>query len=146
MKTAARVLEAEPIEPVGDPAPPRKQVRKRITISPDGSPPKDAATWDKGEGSAGRRYKVLETWRDQVLSSGFKGNRAIKMAWVLSGRFNLERGHCFATDKSLAQKACIPINHVTTALKELEDQGLIIRDHVEDKLKLKRRIWPRLPT
>jgi len=141
----AQNIEAEPAEPEVDPHAPKKRTRKPLIISPDGRRPARVMDWGAGDGAAKRRRLALAVWRDNVMSSKIDSSRTVKVAWILCDLFNLKKGHCFATDEALARRTGVHRSHITTALKDLEDRRLIVRDHVEDKGKLKRRIWPRLP-
>lgn len=145
MNIAARHIEEDPTEPDINHRPAKKRARKPLLISPDGSPPRGAAIWLAGEGVAKRRYAVLTRWTASVMKSGIGSLRTTRVAWMLRDRFDLSKGHCFATDEALAKLTSIHPSHITTALKDLEDRGLIVRDHVEKDGKFRRRIWPRLP-
>lgn len=115
---------------------------RRSAKSDASDPPFRAMNWS---GDALRRHSVLATWRGAVFEHAGSGGRAIRVAWTLASLFHRDRGFCHASDRALARLARVDISHLPSALRLLEDKGLILRTTARRGSKVERRIWPRLP-
>lgn len=126
------------IEPdIVDATPDEPRRRSRRKFIPENAIPANAATWRSPKG----RAKFFHPWR-QAVGRKFSGSpRVLRVAWTLEWLFGKDC-YAFATDSYLARQLGVLENNVQEALKDLEENGAIIRRSVltNDK-KAQRRIW-----
>jgi hypothetical protein len=88
--------------------------------------PSGALTW----GSAAERTGQLTRWRRAVFSIFGEQPRAIRVAWVLTDLFNIQRGYAFPSNAYLAEQTNMAVNKLRATLEILESGGAIIRAQV----------------
>ena len=88
--------------------------------------PPGALTW----ASAAQRNLRLKLWRRAVFAIFGEQPRAIRLAWVLTDLFNVNRGYAFASNPYLAQETSMAVNKLRATLGILEGGGAIMRTNI----------------
>ncbi|KWV61128.1 hypothetical protein AS156_25770 [Bradyrhizobium macuxiense] len=113
--------------------------RKRRFVSSHETP-EGALTWR----SVTQRKKKLCDWRIATMQRYPECSRLLRIAWTLEG-LAVGRGYAFASDPVLAKMAGVEVRNLQRALKQLEDDDVIIRAsisiHSDKGWKAERRIW-----
>jgi hypothetical protein len=103
------------------------------------SAPNGVLTWAK---SSKQRNHVLQRWRHAVFSNFGQQARCLRVCWVLSDLFNVEKGYAFVSDPTLSELTSLPRNKTQATLTELERGGAIVRTRVFLDGRRQRRIYP----
>jgi hypothetical protein len=106
----------------------------------DPDSPPGALTWK----SSAERNRQLRIWRRAVFAIFGERPRCIRLAWVLTNLFNVNRGYAFPTNQYLAEATNMWVSHLREALLILESGGAIIRANVTNPTtdQIQRVIYP----
>jgi hypothetical protein len=103
-------------------------------IAGGGIPP-GALTWE----TPAQRNRKLKDWQRGVFAVFGEQGRAMRVCWVLSSLF-VNKGYCFATNRTLADMTVMAENKVQSTLKDLEADDAIVRGSVTDANGQKQRV------
>jgi hypothetical protein len=104
---------------------------------PNCATPAGALTWR----TAAERNKRLGAWRRAVLTRYGEQTRALRVAWVLEGLFNIKRGYAFPSNEYLADATGMAVSDVQKGLRALDCEAII--RVLKRSRTTKRAVWPK---